>query len=226
MRKLLIAQHSETLVENLQEALQNEWEIHVCVDSYPVIDMMRYIKPQAMLLDLNLRPKNGITVLEEGQAFLPPAIVATSNVVNEQILKDVHRLGVGAFVRIPFRLEHIKEQLNKLDGTYSRQSNAAAWHLRALGVNPKLSGYRCLLSAILILAGDSHLLMKEVYPAVAAVCGYDDIRSVERVIRTAIYNAWSKRRPVLWAQYFPVNEQGDIDKPSNKHFISRLAQEL
>lgn len=221
MRKLLVAQHSETMADHLQRALQDEWEVHVCIDSYPVIDMLQYMRPEAMVLDLNLGPKDGITVLEEGRSFLPPVIVATSNYVDDQISEKVEQLGVGVLVRIPFRTEYIKEQLNHLARNCTECLHEAAWHLRLLGINPKLSGYFCLLAGIQILASNPHLLLKEVYPVVAGLCELNDVRCVERVIRTAIHNAWIRRNVLIWGQYFPTDK-----RPSNKEFMIRIAEEV
>ena len=226
MRKLLIAQHSETIADQLQHALQDEWEVHVCIDSYPVIDMMQYMRPEAMVLDLNLEPKDGIAVLEEAQSFLPPIVVATSNYVDDHVAETVEQLGAGALVRIPFRTEYIKEQLDHLARNCTECLHEAAWHLRLLGINPKLSGYFCLLAGIQILASNPHLLLKEVYPVVAGLCEQNDVRCVERSNRTAIHNAWMKRNVAIWSRYFPINDQGDVDKPSNKEFMMRIAEEL
>lgn len=221
MRKLLIAQHSETMVSHLQRTLQDEWEIHICMDSYPVIDMMEYMKPEAMVLDLNLGPKDGITLLQECQPFLPPAVVATSNYVDDHVAETVTELGVGALVRIPFRMEYLKEQLDLLMENCKKGLYSAAWHLRALGINPKLSGYRCLLIGIQLLADNPQLLMKEVYPTVAKLCGFDDVRCVEHVIRTAKNNAWKNRNAAIWSRYFPTDK-----RPGNKEFMMRIAEEL
>ena len=100
------------------------------------------------------------------------------------------------------------------------------WHLRRLGFNPKLSGYRCLLASIPFVANNPAALMKEVYIQISKQCGYSDDRCMEHTIRTAIHDAWERRDPQIWAQYFPTNQDGDVEKPTVKQFISRLAEEL
>lgn len=62
MRKLLIAEHSNARIDALSKVLQQDWEIHTCVDSYPVIDTLRYIKPEAMIINLNIGPKDGASI--------------------------------------------------------------------------------------------------------------------------------------------------------------------
>ena len=98
MQNLLVAQHSTTMVDHLQRALEDDGEIHIRLDSYPIIDMMQYLRPEAMVLDLNLSPKNGIAILEEGQPFLPSVIVATSNYVDDQVVEKMAQLGKGCLI--------------------------------------------------------------------------------------------------------------------------------
>lgn len=221
MRKLLIAQHSETMVNHLQQALHDEWEVHICMDSYPVIDMMEYMKPEAMLLDLNLGPKDGISVLKEGQLFLPPVVVVTTNYVDDCIAETLAELGTNALVRIPFRMDYLKELLSLLMERCEQGSYNAVWHLRVLGINPKHSGYRCLLIGLQYFANDRNLLLKEIYPTISDICGLTNDRCVERVIRTAINSAWENRNIEIWKHYFPADKC-----PTNKEFITRIAEEL
>lgn len=221
MRKLLVAQRSETTIDSLKKALNNEWEIHATMDSYPVLDMLQYIKPEGMVIDLTLTPKNGLEVLDEAKPFLPPAIIATTDIVNEQIQGEAERLGVGCLVRIPFRTEYIKERLDELCSDYPEAARDIVWHLHALGFNPKLTGYRCLVAAVPIFASAPYLMVKELYPEVGRLCGIDDVRRIERVIRIAIMNAWIGRNVDVWKDYFPSK-----GRPSNKEFIARLAEKL
>lgn len=223
MQKVLIAEHSESLATSLEKTLQTEWEVHICTNSYPMIDLLQYLQPEALVLDLNLQPKDGLSLLTEASSFLPPAIVATTNIVNEQIAEEAKLRGVGCLVRIPCSTEYVKDQLSSLCPKIPKD---IVWHLHLLSFNPKLAGYHCLVAAISTLANNPTFLIKQVYPVVAALCGYDDIRNVERVIRSAITSAWKKRDRKIWASYFPLNKKGDVDKPSNKYFIARIAEEI
>ena len=66
------------------------------------------------------------------------------------------------------------------------------------------------------------LLTKELYPAVAGICGCKDSRSVEHSIRKAIHAAWQHRDIAIWRKYFTDRNIC----PSNKEFICRLAEIL
>lgn len=92
-------------------------------------------------------------------------------------------------------------------------------HLRGLGVNPKLIGYRCVVLAIMLYAANPNLMMKQINPDVARICGLADGACVERNIRSAIGSAWKKRTPDVWKRYFPAHEKC----PTNKEFIAGIA---
>lgn len=105
-------------------------------------------------------------------------------------------------------------------------SKRAARLLQLLKVSAKLTGYRCLLCAIPMVARDPCLLLKEIYPDVAKRCRLNDYRCVEHTIRTAIRKAWENRDDAVWSTYFPKDKTGGIICPTNKEFIARLAEEL
>ena len=49
MQKLIVAHSSDVLVSDLKKASHNEWELHVCNNSYPVANMLKYLNPDAMV---------------------------------------------------------------------------------------------------------------------------------------------------------------------------------
>lgn len=98
--------------------------------------------------------------------------------------------------------------------------------LHKLELNVKLTGYRCLICAIPMVADNPSVLLKEIYPDIAKQCCLSDYRCVERTIRSAIWKAWENRDDAVWSQYFPRNKAGEIIRPTNKEFIARLAEEL
>ena len=95
-------------------------------------------------------------------------------------------------------------------------------HLIALNISRTRKGFHYLCIGIPLFAHDpSQLLSKEVYPAIAQACGYNQAQ-IEHAIRTVIKDAWSSRSAEVWEQYFP----GYKAAPTNKQFIGALAQLL
>ncbi len=226
MRKLLIAEHSDILIKKLETSLYDSWDIHFCTDTYPVFDLLQYLKPDAMVIDLGLPPKGGLAILEECQSIKPPIILATTDILSPSIISTSENLSVNCLVRLPYSSDYIKQQLEELYNTFPKRSHEIEWHLRFLGLNPALSGYRCLLAIIPFYKSNPNLLLKEVYYSVASNCGFDDIRNMDRAVRTVVNSAWKKRRLDVWSRYFPVNEQRDVNKPSNKEFIKSIIEKL
>ena len=100
--------------------------------------------------------------------------------------------------------------------------------LRELGVSTQLKGYPCLLEAILLAAQKPHLcrtLTKELYPAVGKQLNIG-AATVERTIRYAIEQAFSRCGAQVAAEYFGGVVHPQRGKPTNGEFIAELAARL
>lgn len=225
MKKLLIAEHSEVLANNLEKTLQDEWEIHTCADGYTTIDTLQYLQPEAMVIDLRLPQKTGLSVLEECFPRIPPVTMALSTYISPYVEQTAASLGVGYIMPLPCDMDELKERLADMYESYRNPPNATSRHLRSLGFNTKIDGYCYLLAAIPYFTKNrDQRMLKELYPDVAKMCDANNKNCVERSIRFAIQDAWERRDLKVWSYYFPLNEDGDIDCPSNKVFITRLAE--
>lgn len=220
MPKLLIADHSEIRSDSLKEALDTNWEIHICADSYPVIDTMKYINPDALIIDLNIEPQNGLSILEEGFPDLPPVILALTSFKSPYIADTAESLGVGDLIQTPCETDLIKARLLDMYQAHLSKPSLLTRHIASLGINSNLAGYRCLVAAAPFLKVNPSYMLKEIYPEVAKLCCLNDWRCVEHAIRTAIRDAWERRNPAVWAYYFPHH----TNCPSNKAFLSRISQ--
>lgn len=222
MKKLLIAEHVDPFTDILTDMFQQDWDIYTCTDGCSASDMLRSLQPDALIIDLGLSEKDGLSVLAEVFPYLPPAIIALSSTVNPCMEQSAARWGVDYLFELPFDPKKIKVAL---DETIFQQIPAkrTAQHLRALGFRSGLDGYICLVATVSYLLEDpARKLELEVYPHVAKLCGMTDHRDVEHAIRSAIKNAWKRRIIQDWANYFPLNENNDIDRPKSKDFIRCL----
>ncbi len=227
MQKLLIAEHANVLTDRLINMLQGQWDIHICADGYTAADMLRCIRPDAMIIDLNLPQKDGFAVMEECFPVLPPVILALTTFVSPYIERIAESLGVGYILRIPCQIEMIGERLTNMTQTYTDSPAILLRYLHTLGFNTGLDGYRFLLTAIPLLAENHTLrLHKELYPEVALRCAANDAKCVERSIRTSVHDAWMRRDAEVWSWYFTPDEEGDVLCPTNKAFISAVAEKL
>ena len=86
-----------------------------------------------------------------------------------------------------------------------------------------LWGYKILCAAIPSYArNNTQSITKELYPHLAKQFGLPHPKAAEHSIRYTISEAWNRRDPDVWDQYFP----GSKKAPSNLVFIAALAEYL
>lgn len=105
---------------------------------------------------------------------------------------------------------------------------AIAQQLQALGIPPRLLGYRYLCAAISLALQEPemlHFVTKQLYPAVAQRFNSTPAR-VERSIRHAIAAMWVHRSPHLLAEILPALSIRPGQRPTNLEFIRALCCRL
>lgn len=227
MRKLLIAEGDDALCGALVDLLRRSYEITTCSDGGTASELIRSLRPDALILDLMLPVKDGFYILEENADVLPPVVMSISDFSNDYITQTARDLGIQYMIIKPCqprvvvsRLEHLIHHIpapNQNDG----QSRTAKLLLE-FQFNPKNDGFRFLKIGIPLYAQDpQQRICKELYVSIARICGAGSWNQVERSIRSAIETAW-KTHASAWASCFP----GTDSPPTGKTFISRLAQFL
>ena len=97
-----------------------------------------------------------------------------------------------------------------------------------LWFSTKMDGFDYLQNAIVLRCHDpTQRVTKSIYITVGQ--GYSpqlDKDQVEFAIRSAIVGAWKDRDESTWRCYFPVDRNGNVKKPTNAEFISRVARIL
>ena len=221
MKKLLIADHSTARTSAISKELQQQWEIHVATDGYATLDLMKYLDPDALIINLCIEKKDGLTVLEESFPNVPPVTLALSTYVSPYVAQTAASLGVGYILPIPCTVSAVKERLDDMQQAYMQKPDYLTRHFRKIGISPRQDGYQYLIVAVKLFSKDRNMrLQKELYDLVAEACGAGNAQCVERSIRLAIRSAWERRDPVVWKYYFPNNEEC----PTNGEFIARLAE--
>lgn len=231
MQKLLIADSSEIFICALEAALNGQFQIMTCADGDTLLELLHEYRPDVLILNLMLPYKDGLTVLQES-TFHPPLIIAITMHVNAYVERSIAALGID-YVMISPSVSAVKLRLQDLIRQYTVQDagldpeGKAIHHLHLLNFHTHLDGYRQLCLALPMFARNpDQLLTKELYPAVAELCGCKDGRSVEHSIRKAIQAAWKNRDNAIWRKYFALSSRGTASCPTNKEFICRLAEML
>ena len=229
MRRLLIADASEPFTDALTEVFRNEFELRICHDGEEALEALLSFQPDVLVLNLWLPFKDGLTVLQES-AHRPGVILAISTYINTYIENRAGELGVQYIMPMP-SVNAVRVRLMDMVATMALPkrdlSGQTVVLLHTLGFHTHLDGYRQLCIGIPLYARNPSIsLSKELYPAVATELGLPDARAVERSIRNAIEDAWKHRDPAVWVKYFLPKPDGMIPCPTNKAFLSHLAEML
>ena len=228
MYKVLIADSGEELSQALLEKLNNDFQVTACHDGIRALDMIRTVRPDILLINMALAGMDGLMVLDIMHALgQNPIAIALLNSMDSYIQSCLASRGVVYTYLQPCStksvIARIEELGRHLSGAEPRKPTDALEHiLRILGVRTKLTGYVCIQAAVnQILRDPEQSLTKEIYPAVAAICGGTKAR-VEKAIRGAIVDTWSRREDEIWKVFFPPDHNGELSCPSNGDFLSTV----
>lgn len=231
MQKVFIADHSEDFSMVLTGALQSKYQVEVCGDGAQVLERLRAFGPDVLILDLMLPGIPGLDLLRTvRQEQLCPAVIITSRFISDHVLECLQRLRVDYVLRKPCSIQSILDQVEELcSELIPNRAHQPDPHcvvstiLLALNVSTHKKGFRYCRQGILMLAEDPGAqVTKEIYPAIAKQFGTSNT-AVEKAIRSAIDSAWENRANDLWRQYFTPASNGQIVKPTNTQFLSRIA---
>lgn len=232
--KLLIVDNTEDFPMALADLLKNEYEVQYCLDGKEALAMLHSFQPDLLLLELMIPSLDGISLLKAAaDDGIRPRVLTFTRFYNEYTMSALAKLNVSYCMIKPCDIHATAERIRDLDPMASGQTvtgldprEFAADMLFSLGFVTKHNGYAYLVEAIIL---DSQTpdqsVTKHLYPSIALK--YNCLRAnVEHAIRTAINVAWSKRDDEVWKQYFLPSADGNIPRPTNAVFISRLSQEL
>ena len=240
---VLIADNSEEFTAALTTAL-NQAEgfqvIGTANDGEQAIRLLGERKPDALVLDLMLVKKDGISVLKAIANQEPkPATLATTGFVSDYVASAAANLGVRYLMLKPCDMTALVERLEEIRGGESlRLTNRKPSQtsiesmvtniIHEIGVPAHIKGYQYLREAIIIAVGDMDVInaiTKVLYPQVAKTFGTTPSR-VERAIRHAIEVAWDRGDLDTLQRFFGYTVSNTKGKPTNSEFIALIADKL
>lgn len=233
-RKLLIAEGSEELRTALVDLFSSSCQVKTCADGNQAREELRRFAPDVVVLDLMLPGYDGISLLQWAcEQGIHPMVLATTRFCNDYVAESAQQLGVGYLMIKPCSLSAIAARVADLNQRVSPEKaesqdpeSRVSSLLLALGIPTKLRGSTYLRQAIILYARDPlQSVTKMLYPEVAKRCGCA-ASHVERCIRSAIDAGWKNRDDDIWKLYFRTDIAGEIMRPTNGTFISRLADNL
>lgn len=233
-RKLLIAESAEELRCGLVDMFRGRFQVLCCADGYEAQKCLPQFQPDVMVVDVLLPGIDGLSLVQwTREQGIRTRVLLTTRLPSDYILEAAARLSVGYVMMKPWdcgamaaRVEDLSHTLAPAAAVGADPETQVSGLLLTLGLRPKLRGFACLREAVLLSAGEEHIsVTKVLYPEVAKRCGCESTH-VERNIRSAIDAAWAVRDENIWRLYFVPDGSGNLARPTNAAFISRLADSI
>ena len=246
--KVMLADDDRNIIDALGDFLARRPDIDVVSrisDGAEVIDCVRAMIPDVIVMDLVLPRRDGFVVLEQlarlDEPSRPKVIVLTALARNDFILRAI-RLGAAYYMVKPFDMQLIYERICEIarereatvteirpEVDYSESADERITNLfLTLGIPAHIKGYQYLREAVLMVMEDHSLInriTKELYPGVAKRFS-TSASKVERAMRHAIDVAWSRGRLDSANSIYGYRLFEKNDKPTNGEFISCVAEKI
>ena len=241
---IFIADSAEEFCTHLTGILQQTEGFHVlgvATDGENALRRILELKPQALVLDLMLAKRDGISILKAlAAADQHPAILVTSAFVTDYVSVAAANLGARYLMLKPCdmtalveRLEEIRVGENQKAAPLRRNDKAGieamvTGIIHEIGVPAHIKGYQYLREAIIIAVNDMDVInaiTKVLYPQVAKTFQTTPSR-VERAIRHAIEVAWDRGDLDTLQRFFGYTVNSAKGKPTNSEFIALIADKL
>ena len=233
------------------ENIDNIEIIAKCNDGAQLLNVLKSIKPDILILDIFMPKLDGIKVLEElsynkNSYKIPSNIIVTTAFSNNRVMQKCSELGVEYYIIKPFDPNYLFEKINEVRNivkkTHSKESNAdiilktdvtdisteITLLLHDIGIPAHIRGYQYIREAILLVYNDIEILnsiTKGLYPTIAL--RYKTTASrVERAIRHAIEIAWVRGNIETITKIFSYTISYNKAKPTNSEFIAMIADKL
>ncbi|HEY8348445.1 MAG TPA: sporulation transcription factor Spo0A [Clostridiales bacterium] len=217
---VLIVDDNKQLCELLTESINSTGDMRVAgtaSDGKTAMDMIRELEPDVVLLDIIIPNLDGLAVLEgiagrkDGKR---PAIIVSTSVGSESIIKRAMELGADYYILKPFEISVLITRIRQIcleEPAYGRviaRSDVEAQPyggdaarvvtelIRSIGVTPNLSGFNYLREAVLLgMEQPARLenVSRNIYTILADRHG-TKARNIDRAIRCALTSAQNKTR--------------------------------
>lgn len=231
--KVLIADDSDDFTRSLMQALGDDFHIRCCRTGKEALSLLHSFQPDLLVLELMLTELDGISLLQTAVASgCKTNVLVVTKLFNTYASDLMTHLNIRYVIRKPCDPEATVDRIRDLirltapPHAPDDPKVQVAKMLHALSVPTKLNGYTYLKQAIWEMARSPGMpLVKELYPAVAAVFGCE-CHQVERSIRTAIAAAWENQDEEVWRRYLKTESSHPLRRPTNSEFIIQLAEQV
>ncbi len=203
------------------------------------IELFRSFEPDAMVLDMIMPERDGLSVLEElGRTSC--VVVAVGEVNGESLAGLAMAAGADYYMVkpcLPSELDkHLKllKRNRPMTDVYTRPATFGMIDKKitdvfiTVGIPAHIKGYQFLREAVKLAVDNPEIInrvTKQLYPEVADRFG-TSASKVERAIRHAIEVAWNKGRIESINSLFGIKVYSTNEKPTNSEFIALVADKM
>ncbi|MBR2223479.1 MAG: sporulation transcription factor Spo0A [Christensenellaceae bacterium] len=243
--RLLICEDNPGTLAELADFMgrqQHTEVIGTARDGMEALEMLRSLKPDAVITGLIMPQADGFTLLERmAEMEEPPKTIVLSSLSSESIVTRALELGAKYYMIKPFDRELLYKRVLDLFGMREliRKNTAGGIRSRSLdeqitaiflsiGIPAHIKGYQYLREAIKLVVHSPEMInqiTKRLYPGIAEIFETSPSK-VERAIRHAIEVAWTRGRIENINGIFGYNIYTKNDKPTNGEFIALIADRL
>lgn len=234
VRKLLIIDPWQGYKDSLHQLIASDFEIEYCDDYSDVVRCIVKKKPDYMILNLACSEFDGFTSLRTVNSMgIHPSVVGIIQSSNFYLELCMRELNIAFHLTRPFSAKVLASRLTLLAELpkdrvvhLPTRRETVLNILLSLGINQNSAGGESLIELIPMAADNpAYSFTKHLYPAVGKLHGHSGLQ-VERNVRSAIENGWNLREKYAWNHYFDSDIHGNVEKPTNSEFITRLAKIL
>lgn len=257
--EILVVDDNRMFREKVKAALSLQEDMKVtgeAANGAEALEMIRYRKPDIVLLDLVMPQLDGIGVLEQ-MGREPqnrwPVFIILSAVVYDQMMEQLMGLGAAYYMAKTCDMDLLITRIRQMKGMSRKLLTAAPEKgpqltgtltparvrsvdvetevtnlIHEVGVPAHIKGYQYLRESILMAIEDMDILNAITKQLYPAIAEkFDTTPSrVERAIRHAIEVAWSRGKMDTIEKLFSYSISMGKGKPTNSEFIALIADRM
>lgn len=233
-KRLLIADSSDVIAEDLTQRLADRFQIAHCTDGFAAQRLLQSFQPDVVVLDLMLRGLDGIALMDWiNQTDTPPKILVTTFFMTPFVERMLRCIPFDYMMQKPCDCGVLADRVWEIASDPGRDiimspraRSSATGMLHALQICVSHKGYQYLQYGVELYRDEPEASMtRTVYPAIGKRFQVTP-EAVERDIRRAINTAWENCDAYIWRMYFDCGPNGTVPRPTNTVFISTLARRL
>ena len=108
-KTILVVDDNEALVEALDILLAEDYEVISVTDAYKALEVLNFMEPDLIFLDMFMPGYNGIQLLREIRQMKLASRVVIITAAEAYLLGDeIQKLGVDGFLHKPFNVQDIQ----------------------------------------------------------------------------------------------------------------------